>query len=296
MEFKDWYAARTSFEKALALNPSSKESRDELSTVRGQIGIIARQDHLDPYYVPPETMISDFCSRLGITRNEFDDVLKKKAEEDPITGYNLQGDLYRDGIGREKDLAKAFEFYTMTAEKGSEVGMYNLGKMYNCGEGVKRDYEKSLYWFLKAANSKASSELGKGIVESQHAIGLKYFVGEGVEKDYQKAAEWYEKAAKNGCDRAATNLGNLYRDGLGVQRSPTKAFKLFKIAVECGNTTAMMNLADCYFNASGTGSIVASKEDIAEGMKWLKIAAEKGDQRAAQKLERHKNQGGLEKR
>uniref|UniRef100_A0AC35FT74 Sel1 repeat family protein n=1 Tax=Panagrolaimus sp. PS1159 TaxID=55785 RepID=A0AC35FT74_9BILA len=109
--------------------------------------------------------------------------------------------------------------------------------------------------------------LGKGIVEAQHAIGLKYFEGTGVEKDYQKAAEWYEKAAKNRDDRVATNLGNLYRDGLGVLQSTTKAFKLFKFAVECGNTTAMMNLADCYFNASGTGSIVASKEDITEGIK-----------------------------
>ena len=37
MGFEDWKNAQKSFEKALALNPQSKESRDELSTVRAKV-------------------------------------------------------------------------------------------------------------------------------------------------------------------------------------------------------------------------------------------------------------------
>ena len=33
----------------------------------------------------------------------------------------------------------------------------------------------------------------------------------------QKAATWYRKAAEQGYARAQTNLGSLYKDGLGVE-------------------------------------------------------------------------------
>uniref|UniRef100_A0A914Z897 Uncharacterized protein n=1 Tax=Panagrolaimus superbus TaxID=310955 RepID=A0A914Z897_9BILA len=51
----------------------------------------------------------------------------------------------------------------------------------------------------------------------------------------------------------------------------------------------MNNLAQCYFAAEGTGSIVPTDEDIAEGMKWLKIAAENGDMVSAKEFERRQN-------
>uniref|UniRef100_A0AC34FM28 MYND-type domain-containing protein n=1 Tax=Panagrolaimus sp. ES5 TaxID=591445 RepID=A0AC34FM28_9BILA len=292
VELKDLYGAEKSFEKALELDASaSKELRDELSDVRAQIGLISRQDHLSPSFQPSsqEEQIAEACSRLGISKKEANDLLKDVLK-DPEIGLIIQAEAYRHGDGVEKNLVKAFELYSKAAEKGNSNAMYNLGEMYNYGVGVKRDYEKSMYWLLKAANSTSLYMPGTGISEAQHAIGVKYSEGTGVEKDYKKAAEWYEKAMKNGSSKAANNLGLLYKQGVGVEKSEAKAFEYIQFAVQKdGSTSAMMNLADCYFDATGTGSLVATKDDIAEGMKWLKLAAEKGDIRAARELVKRKN-------
>uniref|UniRef100_A0AC34FX24 Sel1 repeat family protein n=1 Tax=Panagrolaimus sp. ES5 TaxID=591445 RepID=A0AC34FX24_9BILA len=127
--------------------------------------------------------------------------------------------------------------------------------------------------------------IGSGIPEAQHILGLKYTEGVGVEKDYELAIEWYEKAVKNGFAGSANNLGTLHEKGTGVEKNFEKAFYYYKLASQWGDTQAMQNLANLYFSAKGTGSIIPSEDDIAEGMKWLRIASEKGNLVAERFLE-----------
>lgn len=54
-------------------------------------------------------------------------------------------------------------------------------------------------------------------------------MGEGVEKDYGKAMDWYLKAFKKGNGDAYSNIGVMYRDGLGVQTNRPIAYALFYI-------------------------------------------------------------------
>uniref|UniRef100_A0AC34F1E1 Uncharacterized protein n=1 Tax=Panagrolaimus sp. ES5 TaxID=591445 RepID=A0AC34F1E1_9BILA len=275
-ESEEWEEAEKMLEKALALDSTSYEIRDELSNVRAQLGIRSRQDHPDPsfYAATMEEQMSEACSRLGINKVQMNDLLKKACEKPEIKDL-LQGNAYRDGNGVKRDLVKAAKFYAKAAEKDNPDAMYNLGKMYNYGEGVKRDYEKSMFWLLKAANSKSLIMPGSGIPEAQHAIGLKYAEGTGVEKDYQKAAEWYEKAAKNGSGQSANNLALLYKEGLGVEKSEAKASEYFKYAAQQSGDSAAMTalLAECYLYSIGT------KKDVSEGMKWQQTTADKGDPR-----------------
>ena len=51
-----------------------------------------------------------------------------------------------------KDSTKAFKRYKVAAEKGkNEEAMFLVGRMYEEGDGVKRDYEEALVWYKKVA-------------------------------------------------------------------------------------------------------------------------------------------------
>ena len=73
--------------------------------------------------------------------------------------------------------------------------------MYHEGEGGSEDYQKSLYWYHKAA------EQGNDI--SQLRLGFMYEDGEGVKRDINQAISWYRKAAKQGNSDAKNILAEF---------------------------------------------------------------------------------------
>lgn len=87
------------------------------------------------------------------------------------------------------------------AKNGDVLAQYNLGWMYDNGEGVVQNYEKAFEWYSKAAN--------QGFAMAQYNLGLLYQNGQGVEKDDQRAFEWYRKAASNGHPQAKLVLAEL---------------------------------------------------------------------------------------
>ena len=62
--------------------------------------------------------------------------------------------------------------------------------MYYNGEGIEKNYEKALKWFLYAA--------GQGNIGAQYNLGWMFDKGEGTKSNYRRAIKWYRLAAKNG--------------------------------------------------------------------------------------------------
>ena len=91
-------------------------------------------------------------------------------------------------------------WYTKAAEQGHARGQYNLGYMYQAGEGVLKDHKEAVKWFTKAAE--------QGNAGAQGNIGTMYFYGEGVVEDYVTAYAWQIVAKANGAD-IEVNLVNL---------------------------------------------------------------------------------------
>jgi TPR repeat protein len=73
-------------------------------------------------------------------------------------------------------------------EQGVGYAQYNLGLMYDNGEGVTRHYAEAAKWIRKAA------ELG--LAEAQYDLGAVYFRGQGVPRD--SAYMWFSLAATHG--------------------------------------------------------------------------------------------------
>jgi hypothetical protein len=68
--------------------------------------------------------------------------------------------------------------------------------------------------------------------------------------DMKKAFHYYSLSADQNAD-AASNLGNLYRNGWGTTVDLAKAFHYWKLAADQGNALSQLNLSAMYARGSG---------------------------------------------
>ena len=96
------------------------------------------------------------------------------------------------GIGQAAwaDDVPNFKEMLQVAEQGNAVAQFNLGLMYDKGQGVRQDYAQAVQWYRKAAE--------QGLAEAQYNLGVMYAKGEGVRQNYKIAKEWFGKACDNG--------------------------------------------------------------------------------------------------
>jgi hypothetical protein len=95
------------------------------------------------------------------------------------------------------------EEYTRKAEAGDVDAQYNLGIIHYHGEGVPRNFEEALVWFLKAAEQNDA--------DAQYNLGFMYGRGEGVKKDHDQSVAWFTKAAEQGHTGAQEILEKMVR-------------------------------------------------------------------------------------
>jgi TPR repeat protein len=76
--------------------------------------------------------------------------------------------------------------------------MYDLGMLFENGQGVPQDYAKARDWYEKAA--------AKDFKPATYDLGMLFENGQGVPNDYVKARGWYEKAAAHDAKMALEQL------------------------------------------------------------------------------------------
>ena len=114
------------------------------------------------------------------------------------------------------EYGKARSLWLPLAEKGETCAQRGMGKLYEKGRGVERDFATAIKWYRPAAE--------KGDAESQYRLSVGYGYGLGVPQDEAKAMEWLRKAAENGQKRAQRSLAKGYEDGMkGLPRDPEQA-------------------------------------------------------------------------
>lgn len=87
------------------------------------------------------------------------------------------------------------------ASKGDTLAAYTIGKLFQKGKGVERNYAESMKWYLVAAR--------KGYAKAEYRIGKLYEKGLGVTRDKVKAMEWYKKACDNGNQKGCEKYREL---------------------------------------------------------------------------------------
>jgi uncharacterized protein len=120
------------------------------------------------------------------------------------------------------DVVTAFRLYAPLADAGDREAQYQVGLMYDKGEGVERDYAEAAKSYRMAAE--------QGLASAQYVLGTLYAVGKGVPRDAAAAAMWFSKAADQGRADAQFRLANLFDKGSGVPQDYIAAHKWYNIA------------------------------------------------------------------
>lgn len=152
------------------------------------------------------------------------------AEQGDVRSQFNLGVLYDTGEGVAIDKAQAATYYRAAAEQGFVEAALNLGLMLESGEGLEKDVRQAAHWFWVAAEA--------GNPQAQFRLALQYDTGEGLPQDAEQAAQWYYRAAEGGEPHAANNLARCFAMGEGLKRSDIDAFKWYAIAAELGLANA----------------------------------------------------------
>jgi len=166
-----------------------------------------------------------------------------------------------DGLAayRNRDWPAAAKALRPLAEAGVAVAEERMGRLYQRGRGVPKDYAQALAWYRKAVDQ------GEPFAEGH--LGGMYMMGQGVPQSDQEAARLFRLASQQGNPVAQTGLGYMSLEGRGTKADAVEAANWFREAAEQGNAAAMLGLAGLYEKGDG----VARNYIIAH--KWYQLAS-----------------------
>jgi uncharacterized protein len=130
---------------------------------------------------------------------------------------------------RKGDYANALQLYRPLAEQGLAVAQFNVGLMYDIGQGVLQNYREAVKWYRLAAD--------QGRPDAQYQLGHLYYKAQ----EYAEAAKWFRLAADQGRADAQSNLGAMYAEGEGVPQDFVQALKWFILAATQDHNDAIQN-------------------------------------------------------
>lgn len=152
------------------------------------------------------------------------------------------------------------ESLTTRAESGDPAAQFELGTMYDLGNGMPQSARTAFKWFQQAAEA--------GLPEAEFNVAIMLDSGRGAAQNVSAAAAWYARSAARGNHRAQYNLGLLYAAGDGVPRNADLAAFWFRQAV-AGVPVAERRLAALRFgdrtNALSAVTPVAPRDRMAIG-------------------------------
>ena len=136
---------------------------------------------------------------------------------------------YNKGLAAAQagDFATALKEWMPLAEDGDSAAQYNLGVMYDNGDGVPQDYKEAVKWYTLAAE--------QGYAPAQTNLGFMYEDRQGVPQDYKEAIKWYTLAAEKDVSKAQSNLGFMYGNGRGVLKDNVIAHMWYNIGAANGD-------------------------------------------------------------
>lgn len=240
-----------------ALCPSSieKEAKENTDKEKDELLPLAKAGNLDAILK---------LANLYYKDNNYLEAVKwykKAAGQNSAYAMFVLGHIYCDCIGYK---TKALYWFRKAGQLGDSLSLWDLGYMYNSGDGVTENEKKAVEYFKKSAS------LGCDI--AKYSLGCAYINGTGIEKDAKKGFELIKEAANNGESNAQLRLANAYSDGEEcIEKNIDKAIFWYKKAAELNSSTAQFCLGVLYCYS---GEV---EQDYHEAFKWFKKAFENGD-------------------
>ncbi len=139
---------------------------------------------------------------------------------------------YLSGFGVEKNSKKAYQLLiALPDEKLDAEALFVLGQMFENGNGVPQNFNKSTKYFKRSSD--------KGNTNATCQLGVCYQMGQGVEQNDSLAFMYYKKAANEGNAWGQRNVSTCYIEGIGTEINLSKGFEWVKMAAKNGDEVAI---------------------------------------------------------
>lgn len=185
--------------------------------------------------------------------------LKKSAELEYVSAYDAVGWCYLQGVGIERDINTAKDWFRKGAESGDSKSQVSLADFY---AEMDSDAVQAYYWYRKAAE--------QGEAYAQWKVGLCYDDGIGeVEKNVDEAIKWYRKSAEKGYKNAQFYLAERMRS-----KNPEEAFYWYNQAYRQGYFDAGAIIGMMLYYGEGC------TRNVQKGIALLQELSEKKNARA----------------
>ena len=165
----------------------------------------------------------------------------------------------------EKDFAAAHAIYLSLANQNDAKACYNLGLMYQDGDGVAKNLDEAVKWYTKSADL--------GYKEAQYTLGALVFQRQIHSISYPQAVTYYEQAAQQGHVKSQLNLGMLYFRGDVIAQDLSAAVQWLSLAASNNNSEAQGYMAQLYQQGAGVA------QDTVKAAMWLMLATQNEDNR-----------------
>ena len=185
---------------------------------------------------------------------------------------------------RNGKFKEALEIYLKASQNGSYLATYNVACMYYFGDGVEKDLNKALDYYIlagsqgdKEAMSHAGMvalELGKDSVAREqleksaklNSLAGLYNYGMFLIKNKEEGLDYIFKACELGNGIAMNTIGEFYENGINLEKDLNKAFTFYKKSADLRVNQGEANLARCYKEGIG----VSKDLELAE--KYLELS------------------------
>ncbi len=156
--------------------------------------------------------------------------LSKSADQGNVNAQCYLGSIY-SSEEYKTDYIQAITFYKAAADKGFDKAQYELGNMYQLGQGVAQNHKTAIQWYLKAAEQNNP--------DAQHTLGCMFFFSEDQDRDKKMGLFWLYKAAENNHVNALLTLGMMFHfGGGGVEQNNKKAIEYYRNCANQGSRRA----------------------------------------------------------
>ncbi|KAI9270679.1 hypothetical protein BDA99DRAFT_534789 [Phascolomyces articulosus] len=220
--------------------------------------------------------LGEMCAQgQGVMENHPEALswFEKSANNGNKYGQYISGVYYEKGIGVDKNIEKAKEYFLSSAkqdfadaqsalgillidqqqlyEQGKEWldrsaqmdnarGLLKLGIMYENGQGVPCNPEQAMSYYKTAAITADDPK-------AQYLVGLNYRLGAmGLPKDVKEAGRYLARSARGGFAPAQRIIGLMLAQGLMGRKDEKSAFHWFQAAANQGDAHALCLLGSCY--------------------------------------------------
>lgn len=205
--------------------------------------------------------------------------MSRAAKHGVPNAYFYFGEMYRWGIGTEKNPEVAIYWLRKALHAGVEVANYSLGLMYEKGEGVTANVDSAIYYYKRVDDKLGIDypdqirEMAERFVpEACYEMGMR-------DPTSADAFRWFGDGVKLGHAASTYRYAQFFDYGFVKKPNPKEAWNYYKLAAEMGDADAMFEVAQCY----RMGRLIMKNTHFAQ--EWYRKAVAAGMKYAEQYIE-----------